>query len=479
MFYLANSYMCLKQYEDAIRWYKERIAKGGWIEEIWYSKYMIGDCYAEMNQWDQALSHYLEAYQLNPERAETLQQISKHYRLSQQNELAYLFAKQGLTIPYPSNQALFISHPTYDYLLEEDLSVAAYYTSHKDEGFASTNRLMLKKDIPDHVKYKAYENLLYYIQPLNNAIYKAIKITLPPIREGLIGTYNPMNPSIQKTDKGYNLICRTVNYTQIGARHFKSMDLLDSTIRTRNYFVTYDKNFNLLSQQEIVENLPRKRKPNCGVEGLEDCRLLELDNSIWFTCTTRDTNFIGMPQVSLCKLSDDRSGSTIAVDKLIPLSGPDENRCEKNWLPFVKDKEFHYIYSYSPFIICKPNIKTKGSANWPEPLRNEAQKHDLSHFSGSASPIKFDDGYLMLVHEVVHGEGRTYVHRFAFLDRDFIITKVSKPFIYMHKGIEYCCGMTLDHSEKNLIMTIGIEDREAYLSIVDVDTVRSLLEPLL
>jgi len=85
----------------------------------------------------------------------------------------------------------------------------------------------------------------------------------------------------------------------------------------------------------------------------------------------------------------------------------------------------------------------------------------------------------MLVHEVVHGEGRTYVHRFAFLDRDFIITKVSKPFIYMHKGIEYCCGMTLDHSEKNLIMTIGIEDREAYLSIVDVDTVRSLLEPLL
>ena len=73
------------------------------------------------------------------------------------------------------------------------------------------------------------------------------------------------------------VICRTVNYTQIGAKHFKSLDLFDpaNTVKTRNFLVQYDRNFNLLSQKEIVENLPRIRVSQHNVEGLEDCRLFE------------------------------------------------------------------------------------------------------------------------------------------------------------------------------------------------------------
>ncbi|MBA2727712.1 MAG: glycosyltransferase [Parachlamydiaceae bacterium] len=482
IFYLAQSYICLKQYEDAIKWYNKRIAKGGWIEEVWYSKFMLGQCYEGLGLWDFALEYYLDAYQFNPDRSETLYQISRYYRLNKQNHLAYLFAKQGSRVPYPHEQRLNISYPVYSYLFDEDISVSAYYTPFKEEGYAATNRLMLKKDIPSHIKEQAYKNMLFYISNLKDAKYQPIKIDLPSIKEGLASHYNPMNPSIKKTTFGYDVICRTVNYMQIGARHFKSLDLFDptSTVKTRNFLMKYDYDLNLLTQKEIVENLPRIKIKSRNVEGLEDCRLLKYLNSTWFTCTTSDTNPTGQPQISLCKLKESPTDSVVNVEALIPLYGPDPNRCEKNWLPFVKNNELHLIYSYSPLIIYKSQIDPVNSYAIHEILsQKESSSHDFSRFSGSAPPIEFDDGYLLLVHETVYDDThRNYMHRFLFMDSDFNITKASKPFIFLHKGIEYCCGMDIDHSEKNLILAVGIEDREAYLCTIGLEAVRHLLEPL-
>lgn len=485
MFYLAQSYKCLKNYEEAVKWYKMRIEKGGWVEEVWFSKLMIGQCYEVRGQWDQALLAYLDAYQFNPERAEPLQQISTHYRIEGQNNLAYSFAKQGSTIPYPSNQILFITDSVYDFLFDQDISISAYYTPFKEEGYAATNRLILKKSVPSNIKEQAYRNMLFYVETLKNIKYQPIEISLPHIREGFTGRYNPMNPSIKKTEAGYDVICRTVNYMQIGAKHFRSLDLLDESnrVKTRNFFVKYDRDFNLLSQQEIIENLPRERKCTYNVEGLEDCRIFGFNDSTWFTCTTLDTNPTGKPQISLCELSDKSSDSVIQVKKLIPLVPPNLNRCEKNWMPFVKDNELHVIYSYDPLIIYKPKI-LPGNGTWIGIVNDQQMtlydvpKHDFSRFSGSAAPIEFDNGYLSLVHETVYNEQRNYMHRFIFFDKNFKVQKVSKPFIFFHKGIEYCCGMAIDHSETKLIMTVGVEDREAYLGIVDLDTVRSLLETL-
>jgi tetratricopeptide (TPR) repeat protein len=44
-FYLAQSYKDIGQFKKAIGMYKQRIKMGGWLEEVWYSYYMISKCW--------------------------------------------------------------------------------------------------------------------------------------------------------------------------------------------------------------------------------------------------------------------------------------------------------------------------------------------------------------------------------------------------------------------------------------------------
>ncbi len=472
-FSLVKSYKTLKNYDEAIQELKNYIQNTSEKQKIWYAQFMIGECYQEMNFWDHALQWYLRAYETLPNRAEPLQKIASYYRINGKTHLAYLFAKQGSSIPYPKTEELFVSVPVYDYQLDEEMSIAAYYTPFKEDGFAAANRLMLKKNVPSHIKEQTHKNMLFYVQNLATSGMQPIEIELPLIREGAVDYFAPMNPTIQKTSDGYDLICRTVNFSQKEGKEYKSRDEKDDTIRTRNFFVRYDSELKLLSQKEIIEDLPREKVSWTKVVGLEDCRLINLDHNRWFLATTYDTH-AGTIGQSLCKLASQSSDKLIDVETLLPIQGPHPTGVEKNWLPFVKDNELYILYGYDPFIIYKLN-KNNGAC---ETVVQYNPSYDFSRFRGSAAPIEFDDGYLVLIHEVVFESGRYYLHRFLYLDKNFNVKKVSKPFTFMHKGIEYSCGMTLDHSGKTCIIPIGYEDQKAYLLFVDLNTIRALLEPL-
>jgi glycosyltransferase involved in cell wall biosynthesis len=369
MFYLADSYMCLKQYDQAIRWYKARIAKGNWKEEVWFSKFMIGECYENMGFWDHALHWYLDAYQYNPERAEPLQKIATHYRVNGQAELAYLFAKQGSRIPYPKEQVLFISHPVYNYQFDEEISIAAYYTSFKDEGFEAADRLALKMNIPQNVKEQTYRNLVFYAQHIKNSHCQAISLKSPIIERGRCQDNKPVNLSILKTDDGYHLTYRIFNLdtsaTSEPQNEMKSSKVL---------LVHYDKNWNVLAQKEIIDH-----------QKTGDCET----------------------------------------------------------------------------VLCHET------------------SYDFSHFRASAGLLPFGEGYLMLVNENVEMDNQPKdLHRFAFLNREFKIKQVSRPFVFIHKGFEHCGGMTIDHSGTKCIIPVELSNQEVFLIFVDLDTIRSALRPL-
>jgi len=473
MFYLAQTLMGLNRYKEAIDCYKKRIHMGGWKEELWYSRLMIAECYQTLNQWNEALSWYLEAYNTSPSRAEPLQKISSYYRQTNQHSLAHLFASHGVKIPYPEEDLLFVSHDVYNYQFDEELSISAWYTPFREEGFRAANNLLLGLTVPPHVKEVTSKNILFYVQNLKTSQFQPIALERPLVREGLLERYRPMNPSIQRVEEGYEVICRTVNFL-LNKGEYKTLDPNDDKIRTRNFLLRYDKEFNLLSQQEIVEDLPREHLPT-RIQGLEDCRLFNMGGCRWCISTTADTHPDNIAQ-SLCQLAVQSTHETIKVQKLIPLKEPSPKRCEKNWLPWVAEGKLYTIYSWSPFVMHQIDLEKgecKTAIEYTPPW-------DFSRFRGSAAPIPFDGGFLVLIHEVVDFKdgGRCYTHRFVYLDSHFVIKKVSLPFTFMHQGVEYCCGMALSHDEKECILTIGIEDREAYFCSASVKEIREMLDPI-
>jgi tetratricopeptide (TPR) repeat protein len=476
LFHLAQTQASLKHYPESIKNFQKCLSLLQDNEEIWFCKLMIGQCYEQTGAWDQALYWYLEAFQTHPDRAESLQKIATYYRLRSMNDLAYLFANHGSRIPHHSDFLLSPFPESLNYEFLEEISIAAYYTEHfKDEGAQANLQLILQKNVPNHIRDQAYRNQIYYLRSLPEADYLPIQIQLPLIQEGFEEQYHPMNPTLQKNNQGFQVICRAVNYTQMGAKMFNTIDK-SGIFRTKNFLINYDRQFHLLSQHEIIENLPRKRYRAFNIEGLDDCRLFEFQNQLWFTCTTNDTNPTGNFQISLCKLADQSADHRILVEKLVPLLGPDPYRCEKNWLPFVHEGQIHVIYSYDPFLIYRID---------PETGKCETKLHthtglDLSRFRGSAPPIPWGDGYLLLIHEVVfqENEERMYLHRFLFLDQQFALKSLSDPFYFLHKGIEFCCGMQIDHTDQNLILTIGVEDHDAYFCRVPLRTLPSLLKSI-
>lgn len=475
LLHLALAHKALQKQEIAIQLFKNHIERESDREAAWLSHYMIGECYEALKEWELALDWYLQAYQYDPNRGEPLYRLAVHYRHKGDNHIAYLFAKQGTRVDISKNQKIKPIPSLCSFQFDEELSITAYYTKYMHEGDAALNDLLLRKEVPWHIRDQAYKNLLFYCPRLQEKRSIPIHFDLPLIFQESEEHYYPMNPSILKTENGYRVICRTVNYTQSGAKHFHTNDP-NGIFRTRNFLLDYDGHFHLQSQHEIIEDLPRKRIQSFNLEGLDDCRIFALDNAVWFSCTTGDTNPYGTFQISLCKLRETLNDQNVKVEKLIPLMGPDPYRCEKNWLPFVQDGRIHFIYSYDPFIVFSPDIKT---GQCQRSIQYEPS-YDFSHFRGSAGPIAFDDGYLLLVHEVVLQSdlSRCYVHRFLFLDTNFKVIKITKPFYFQHHGVEYCCSMTINHEADELILPLGLEDKEAHLYFFDCDSIRSLLYPL-
>jgi hypothetical protein len=68
----------------------------------------------------------------------------------------------------------------------------------------------------------------------------------------------------------------------------------------------------------------------------------------------------------------------------------------------------------------------------------------FSHFRGSAIPVRVGNELWALVHFVEYAMPRKYFHCFVALDpANYRPTRVSCPFVFRQKTIEYCLGVTI------------------------------------
>jgi glycosyltransferase involved in cell wall biosynthesis len=79
-FYLANSYHDSGKFEEAIPFYKKRIEYAGWIEEVWYSYYMIAECYLNLKDITEFENWSQKAFIYRSHRSEPLLKLAKFFQ---------------------------------------------------------------------------------------------------------------------------------------------------------------------------------------------------------------------------------------------------------------------------------------------------------------------------------------------------------------------------------------------------------------
>lgn len=153
-YYLGQTYECLKEYEEALKWFTIRSdEKNSWEEEAWYAQYKKAKCYLCLKEEEKFVLECLQAHNRRPWRAESLYMLICYFRSkhptpnkgSAMNEVALMFALQAKEIDYPKEDVLFVEYDVYDYLIDVEIAITAYYVRGKKKlGKQASDRLKEK-----------------------------------------------------------------------------------------------------------------------------------------------------------------------------------------------------------------------------------------------------------------------------------------------------------------------------------------------
>ena len=122
---------------------------GGQNDEVWFSLYRVAQLEAaKPKPWQEAMEHYLTAYEFMPDRAGPLFHIGMNYQSKGAYHTAHLFFARAMKIPHPANDRLFVERHLYEYLLPLEYAVACHYVGEYATAIAIYNRLLRQDKVP-------------------------------------------------------------------------------------------------------------------------------------------------------------------------------------------------------------------------------------------------------------------------------------------------------------------------------------------
>ncbi len=167
-FYLAQTYACLGEWEEAIRFYQLRVKLVSWDEENFMTLYRLGEAVerfittdtgkASIYTWSTALLYYMKAYAMRPTRIEPLIRIAQHYLHEGNHAVAYLFAKRAAEMPYPTHDTLFVEKTMYTHTCFDILGHCAWYIGEFEAGKQALQKALEYNPDDKHL----LENLRFY-----------------------------------------------------------------------------------------------------------------------------------------------------------------------------------------------------------------------------------------------------------------------------------------------------------------------------
>lgn len=168
-FYLAQSYRDAGHFQRAYLNYLRRAEMPGWVEESFVAQYQAGKMAVLLKKpYGEIATQLLKAYEMRPSRgAEPLHELAAHCRNKGWYAQAYLFAKAGSEIPYPSDK-LFVEKEVYLWRIYDELGVAAYWTGRYQESKEACEKALSCPMSAPHVE-RLRANVQFAVQKLAEA----------------------------------------------------------------------------------------------------------------------------------------------------------------------------------------------------------------------------------------------------------------------------------------------------------------------
>ena len=442
-FYLANSYFSNNEYEKAIEYYKKRISMGGWNQEIWYSYYSIGLIHKKLEQYELAISAWLDGYNILPQRLENLYEIIKYYRETKKYNLALLFYNMckiiiQLNKKTDKNLYLFLHDDVYIYKLDYEYTIIAYYCGVKHINNEIINILNNSDDtyINDMLcrNMKFYKNILTptkIIDFTNSIEYKIDNET---------HIFNSSSPCILKTNDGkFIMNMRYVNYKLDNGRYVE----WSKNIMTLNKYAELDNDYNIVYEKLFDFDF---MLDNANIKGVEDIRLFYDDNKLMY-------NGVKNINDEICMVFGEYDINKSMLEYCHVPSTFTNNQCEKNWV-YLND---YIVYSWNPLTLCKINdgkLICSIKKETPEIFK---------YFRGSTGGYLFNSEYWILVHMVSYEMPRHYYHIFVVFNDAMELIKYSIPFSFEGICIEYALGLIVD--ENNIVISYSTLDNTSKIGI--------------
>jgi glycosyltransferase involved in cell wall biosynthesis len=456
-FYLAQSYRDAGKPFQAAEAYRKRIALGGWDEEVWNAKVNYAHALKDCGDEGGFVGGLIEAYNYRPSRAESLYDLANYYRLKGMNHAGLLVAEEGMRIKRPGD-LLFVNDFVYSTGLREEFAIMAFYDEKRRErGFDMCNAVALDPAGTHWSREQARGNLYHYIHPLSHNLpsFTTRRIAYTP-PDG----YTPLNPSVTMAGGQIYVVVRTVNYTmdEQGRYLIKGTNgEANSTnpISTRNFLLTLRPNFSVEKREEILPP-PALPKPAFDlVIGFEDMRLFEWRGQLWISACVREQNPEGW-----CEQWIARIGPDCRLDQARAML-PTQRHHEKNWMPWVDGDTLDFAYRMGV------TVSPEGKEGTRTPVKFAAD-----NISGGSQVIPFKAGFLAVVHEAHTLPGshkRYYRHRFVWYDQAKRVQRITKPFYFHDKVIEFVAGVAWHPDGERIMISYGREDKEAWLATVDAN----------
>jgi tetratricopeptide (TPR) repeat protein len=454
-FYLANSYFDSGKFEEAIETYKKRIKLGGWNQEVWYSHYRIGLAYKDLKRIEEAISWWLDAYNYLPTRIENLYEIIQHYRVVSKCRLAYQFYKiakevlKGLK-PGEKDDFLFLKNDIYTYKLEYELSIISCYVGINNinepviEIFNNSNEQGLINNVLSNLKFYnnkiVTESVMDFGFSMNHLIANKYR------------SFNSSSTSIIKSDNGYLMNVRLVNYTIDDKGCYHNCD---------DHIITINKCIELSNDFKIVkETLINSSFDNRRYVGIEDIKIFNnttIYNEIIFIGSGLHKN----QKIGMCYGKYD-SNSKFMESIELKASFNMNSDCEKNWVFYMdENNELKIIYKWFPLQICNTDDINSGLIHSQE---EKIMPKIFKHARGSSNGYTFKDEIWFINHLVSYEEPRHYYHIISVFDKKMNLLRYTCPFKFEGICIEYCLSLIVE--ENRIIIPYSTWDRTTKIAII-------------